>query len=374
MIRRLYVHNFRCLENFELKLGGLSSALLIGKNGAGKSAVRKALEVFQGLARGRNRVGDHVWPEDFTRGRTETPIRFDLEIELQGEIYEYSLSLELPPSFKEVRVSEEKLSVNGRQVFTRRLAEVQIVRRRGEDANASREAMFRLDWHLAALPTVQESSETDPLFIFKQFLKRMLILNPIPVDIKGNSQGETLQPSLDVKDFGEWFTGLLAMAPSAYTRIDEYLREIMPDLQDIKNPVVGKDSRSLIVQFKSEQGSMSIPFQDLSDGEKCYMICALVLASNRAYGPVLCFWDEPDNHLTLSEVGHFVVTLRKEFAQGGQFIATSHHPEAIRRFSEENTFVLARKNHLVPTEVRPLAELQVKGDLIDSIALGQFWS
>ena len=37
MLQRLYIHNFRCLENFEFKPSDASSALLIGKNGAGKS-------------------------------------------------------------------------------------------------------------------------------------------------------------------------------------------------------------------------------------------------------------------------------------------------------------------------------------------------
>jgi hypothetical protein len=68
----------------------------------------------------------------------------------------------------------------------------------------------------------------------------------------------------------------------------------MPDLKDIKNPVVGTDARSLIVQFANEQGSVSLPFNDLSDGEKCFMICALVLAGNEAYGPMFVmdpvFW------------------------------------------------------------------------------------
>jgi hypothetical protein len=39
VIRRLYIHNFRCLENFELPIAAYSSALLIGKNGAGKTTV-----------------------------------------------------------------------------------------------------------------------------------------------------------------------------------------------------------------------------------------------------------------------------------------------------------------------------------------------
>jgi len=173
-----------------------------------------------------------------------------------------------------------------------------------------------------------------------------------------------------VTDFGAWFSGLLAYTPAAYGKIDDYLKQVMPDLKDIKNPVIGKDSRSLIVQFSNGQASMSVPFEDLSDGEKCLMICALVLAGNEAYGPVLCFWDEPDNYLALDEVGHFVLALRKAFQSGGQFIATSHNPEAIRRFSDENTLVLHRRNHLEPTIVRALNEIQVSGDLVGALIRG----
>jgi predicted ATPase len=134
--------------------------------------------------------------------------------------------------------------------------------------------------------------------------------------------------------------------------------------------VVGTDSRSLVVQFSNDQGSVSLPFADLSDGEKCFMICALVLAANDAYGPVFCFWDEPDNYLALSEVGHFVLALRKAFQSGGQFMATSHNAETIRRFSDENTLVLYRKNHLEPTIVRPIKDLQISGDLVGALVRG----
>jgi len=100
------------------------------------------------------------------------------------------------------------------------------------------------------------------------------------------------------------------------------------------------------------------------------MICAMVLAANDAYGPLVCFWDEPDNYLALSEVGHFITALRKAFQSGGQFITTSHNPEAIRRFSEENTLVLYRKNHLEPTNVRPVSEITVNGELVSALIRG----
>ena len=380
MIRRLYIHNFRCLENFELPISGQSSVLLIGKNGTGKTTVGLALEIFQKIARGTNRVGDLVKPKDFARGRADVPMRFEIEAELEGDIYEYVIAFEfpekkielveffgvdLPQSFKELRVFEEKLAVGGKPIYTREGAQVSLART-GETMDAT----FGIDWHLVALPIVQERSRKDPLFIFKQWLAQMLILRPIPSLILGDSKQETLQPNLQVTNFAAWFSGLLAHAPAAYAEIDAYLKLVMPDLKDIKNPATGTDWRRIAVQFSNDLGTLNLPFEDLSDGEKCFMICAVVLAANNAYGPLLCFWDEPDNYLALDEVGDFVVALRRAFQSGGQFIATSHNDEAIPRFSDENTFLLHRRNHLEPTIVRPVSELQIHGDLVSALARG----
>ncbi|HEX7287360.1 MAG TPA: AAA family ATPase [Candidatus Angelobacter sp.] len=365
VIRRFYVHNFRCLENFELPVSGKSSVLVIGDNGTGKTTVGLALEILQRIARGNNRVDNLVNPRDMARGRTDVPMRFEIEVELGAKIYAYVIAFEYRRGNKDLRVVEESLSADGKPVYARKVAQVSLTSSLGGP-----DARFDIDWHLVALPIVLQRSPQDPLFIFRQWLARMLILRPIPVLILGDSKGETLEPNLPVTDFGAWFSGVLAYAPSAYAKIDAYLKQLMPDLKDIKNPLVGAESRSLLIQFYTDQGSLSLPLEDLSDGEKCFMICALVLAANEAYGPLLCFWDEPDNYLALREVGHFVLALRKAFQSGGQFIATSHNPEAIRRFSEENTLVLSRRSHLEPTIVRPLSEVQISGDLVGALVRG----
>jgi len=221
-----------------------------------------------------------------------------------------------------------------------------------------------------ALPIVQEQTQDDPLYVFKRYLARMLILRPIPALISGDSEEETSWPNAQVTDFGAWLSGLLLYAPAAYGAIDRYLKEVMPDLRDIKNERVGRDARSIVVQFSSDQGSLPLPFKDLSDGEKCFMVCAMTIAANNADGPIVCFWDEPDNYLALDEVGQFVLALRRAFQSGGQFIATSHHPEAIGAFSRENTFLLYRKSHLEPTIIRRIEDLKVNGDLVSALIRG----
>ena len=93
MLQRLYVHNFRCLENFELNLKDLPSSLLIGKNGTGKSTIASALEVLQSIGRGINRVSQLIQTKDFNNGRSGIPIRFEIEVLLKEQLYKYVLAL-----------------------------------------------------------------------------------------------------------------------------------------------------------------------------------------------------------------------------------------------------------------------------------------
>jgi len=353
------------LENFELPIARRSSILLIGKNGSGKTSVGLALGILQMIGRGVNRADTLLKPEEFCRGRTELPVRLQIEVDLEGNLYAYDVAFEFVAGAKGIGLLEEKFTVDGEPLYARSGSQVRLARG-GKEANAQ----IRIDGHLVALPIIQEESPQDPIFIFKEWLAHMLILRPLPSLITGESEHPTLEPQDDVSNLAAWFSGLLANAPSAYTNIDAYLRQVMPDFKDIKNPLIGKDARSISVQFSNDSGSLTLPFKDLSDGEKCFMICAVVIAANEGYGPLLCFWDEPDNFLAPSEVQHFVMALRKAFQAGGQFIATSHNPEAIRSFSDENTLFLYRKSHLEPTIVRPVGELKVNGDLVDALTRG----
>ena len=371
MLNRLYVHNYRCLNNFELRLKDKPSVLLLGRNGSGKSSVRSALEILQHIARGTNRVGTLIKRADLYRDRTDEPVRVEVEAEINARLYRYALALEYPQGFRELRVLSESLECDGLGIFSRDRAQVHLGPA-SDNPNG-----FRIDWHVVALPLIQERSAEDPLAIFRLWLARSLILDPIPSRITGESSEETLEPDREVRRLGGWFAGLIAHAPATYADIDSYLRGILPDLLDIKNPVVAESaehrSRRLTVNFRAEthEHVLSVPFAALSDGEKSAFVCALVLAASKAHNPIFCFWDEPDSHLALDEVGHFITELRRAFKNnGGQLVVTSHSEETIRRFSHENTFLLHRKSHLEPTQVSALSDLDIAGDLVGALIRG----
>ena len=359
MIERLYVHNFRCLENFSLDLSGRGSALIIGKNGAGKSTLREALGVFQKICRRLNRVRDLVSESDFSQARTDVPMRFEVDLMLANKLFKYAIAFEWPERFREAGVAEESLSVTGNSIFTRQK----------ENVTLPGGSTFRLDWHVAALPVITERPGEEAIKQLNSFFASMVLIAPIPANMSGFTEEESFELHHDASNFSAGMNALLLRYPASYNLIFDYLKPVIPDLTSFENVPRGERGKQLMIRFEPEQAkrSLLIDFKHLSDGEKCFFLSAFVIASSKVNRTVFCMWDEPDNHLSLPEISHFITHLRRLANQKGQFLATSHHPETIRRFSDENTLVFLRKSHLEPTIVRTLEDIEYKGDLIEAL-------
>jgi ABC-type Mn2+/Zn2+ transport system ATPase subunit len=358
MIERLYVHNFRCLENFTLDLAGRPSALLIGRNGAGKSTVVECLGLLQSICRGSGRVGKLISESDFSQHRTDHPMRLEVDLTLAGKRYTYAVAFEWPAKFREARILDESLSVDGQPIFTRHHSQIQLP---GGPA-------FGLDWHVLALPVINERPGERSIQDIKAFFASMILISPVPATMTGFAEEPSVELQREATNYASCLRALLGQRPAAYGAFESYVKSVIPDFSSIENVERGERGTQLIVKFEQQesQRSLSVEFKALSDGEKCFFLSAYIIASNTG-SPVVCMWDEPDNHLSLSEVGQFITGLRKMTNRSGQFIATTHHPETVRKFSDETTFVLTRKSHLDPTVARPLADLTYSGDLINAL-------
>lgn len=367
MIKRLYIHNYRCFDNFDLKIDNESSILILGNNGSGKSSFGSALRVIQQIARGDNRTRQVIKKEDFAfdpnkkpePGPGTGPLRIELTVVLDGETYDYSVAFEYPDHFKEAKILDESLSVDGQAIYTRKEAEVSL----------SGGTNFLVDWHVVALPIVQVREFANSVEKFRSWISKAVLISPTPPDISEESKGDSLEPTKRVDNFAEWFNGVLSVYPASYNTIENFLKEVMPDFLDFQNPLVGESSKKIIVRFEREGKIFKTGLSRLSDGEKMFFVTAVLLAVNKHLGPTLCFWDEPDNFVAMSEVGRMMTALRKSFkhSRSGQIFVTSHNPESIRRFSDENTLLLSRRSHLEPTRWRWLSDTNYNGDLINSL-------
>ena len=225
MIERLYVHNFRCFENFTLDLVDRPAALLIGRNGAGKSTVLECFRLFQKICRGFNRVKELISASDFTQQRTDRPMRFEVELNLGMKRFKYAISFEWPPNFHEARILDEALTVDGDVVFTRQNAQIQL-------AGGS---SFLLDWHIVALPIITERPGERTIQDLKSYFANMILISPIPANMSGFSEEATAELQKDSSNYASCLRALLGKKPAVYTKFDSYLKAVIPDYASIEN-------------------------------------------------------------------------------------------------------------------------------------------
>ncbi|HXP61950.1 MAG TPA: AAA family ATPase, partial [Dongiaceae bacterium] len=123
MVKRVYVDNFRCLVNFELKLDRVN--LLLGLNGTGKTAVFDVLHRLQEFVSGNAKVLAAFPSADLTWWQRSPTQRFELELQvgpapelqLGAASYGYSLVIEHDDARREAKVQSEILTMDGKTLL-----------------------------------------------------------------------------------------------------------------------------------------------------------------------------------------------------------------------------------------------------------------
>jgi predicted ATPase len=377
MLKKLYVNNFRSFQNFELDVTELKSALLIGKNGSGKTNVFAAMEIFQQIAQGVSKINQLISEKDFAFGDTAKPMRLEISVAIAVKTFIYTIDIELPEGFREPRIKYEKLQQDSQVVFERKREHTQLINFGQKEAGmeAQRSQSFILDWHHFGLPLILVRNEKDPIAQFRNWLKNLLILAPLPSRFAAVSKGERLFLDKQGEYILDWLRNILGENPSLYGKVEDFLKYRFPDFSALKFNAIGGQEKELRVLFAANQNSLDLNFSQLSEGEKIFILAAGLVASMNTDTPFLCLWDEPDNYISLLELQNFIVAQRKaaETKSSVQIIMTSHHGTVIHAFSEHNTFILSRASHLAPTRLQKLAEVKyLSPTLLEAIENGEF--
>lgn len=344
MLTKIYIHNYKCFQNFTFDFGEFHEGVIIGQNGTGKTTLSCVLDVLRQIGVGKASVEALIGTRDFWHISSTEMLRIEASFNVGDDCLTYGFALELPEGFTKLRVAEETLIANGETILTRDRAQVDVLNRSGNHSH------FMNDWHEFVLPRIfiQDGVTADAVKKIRTILSNILILRPIPDDMGRGLLADAEQHlSPRCENFDTWLWQRYIELPDIYEHIKQWLRNTN-SLQDFVGfKTTGSD---LIARFRGDGKSLEIPFGWLSSGEKIFFLAASIMAINE-YGdnPVICFWDEPNNYLSLSEIGHVMISLRHSFSSRGQLIITTHSDEALSRFSDENVFYLARHSHLEPT-------------------------
>lgn len=333
MIKRIYIDNYRCFRNFELRLDDLPCSMIIGGNGTGKSTVGEVLGIFRAIGLGVSNVNS-VMPR---YAKSILKPKFDdkhsdvitLELDACDEDNTWRYSLVVESAGLDYRVKEERLVSADKNVFARsalNLSETTIAMAVAGDGVSDR------TW------------VTD----FRKILAAIYIVRPNP-RLMGNLLDDVgAKPTTDLFNFANWLPGILSSSQAAYEMFTDYMSFVLQDFLGVEILNTARDGQRLMVRFKTggePEEVMSIMFSALSDGEKCQMVAGAIVALNERITNLTVFWDEPDNYITTSEITNLLVALCNRFQKKGQLIVSSHSREAIAAFGENEVLCFRRTSH-----------------------------
>ena len=364
MLKRIYIDNFRCLVNFELRLAAIN--LLLGANGPGKTSVFDVLRSLQEFILGNARIHDVFPATELTRWQMSTQQRFELEIATGDHSYAYTLVVDHQVERRRMRVFEEKLDLNGKPLFACKEGTAQLYR-----DNHSEGPQYPFDWTMSGVGALHQRWDNRKLTLFKRELAKLIVVRPIPALMDRESRGEQERLTHRMGNFVSWYRHLAQEHMGAMVTLLAELKSVLPGFDSLSLKEAGEDMRVLKVLFVLPGGgkAISYDFSELSDGQKMLVVLYTLVFGMKDEG-ISLFIDEPDNFLALQEIQPWLSNLADSVGEVVEpAVLISHHPEIINYLGNAHGRWLEREMH-GPVRVADAPNAVAGLSLAEAIARG----
>lgn len=346
MLTRVYADNYRCMVNFECRLG--ARQLILGPNGAGKSTLFDVLALLRDFCIRGDRP-DRESPDtrfvgpSRTRWQKVSEQTFELDVTGNGGTYRLRLIIDAWGHPEKPRVVKEEVTFSGKPIFRFENGEVHLYNDQHID-----KVQYPFDWHRSALATVTERWDNTRLSWFKRWLGGLLLITPDPRRMSGIAAQEVKEPDQYLSNFADWYRHL-RQETEDHDYIED-LRKVIEGFIALRLEDAGERRRELKVRMAySEDGNggkqePEYRLAELSEGQRVLIGLYAVLHFALKPGATICF-DEPDNFIALREVLPWLIKVldpTEDDDSGSQVLIASHHPELLNRMAFKEGLLLDR--------------------------------
>lgn len=367
MIERIYIHNYKCLVNFDLQIRK-PTVLLLGANGVGKTAVLDVMFGLRKLLAGDAKVTDRVafHPSTLTRWQSGLEQVFMLEAKVGNDSFTYRLEIEHLGQGRLARIAKETLTGNGTTLFSCELGKVSLYHDDGSEG-----PKYLVDWSESALARVVEHRDNTRLTSFMRFIEDLVVCTILPSGVRPETTDEDRHLDRYAGNFVGWYRHALQENPISIGSHVGALRDVVDGFQNIQLKQSGLDSRALMFDFihKSTReghraGRYKLRLDELSDGQVALVVLYALLHLKQDRGGIVLFLDEPDNYVELREIQPWLMELADLCDDTpSQAIICSHHPELIDYLGPDGGLVLHRETSSATTArplVLPASEMRLR--------------
>ncbi|NEQ76973.1 MAG: AAA family ATPase [Okeania sp. SIO2C9] len=365
MLKKLYVNNFKCLVNFEIKFSNIN--LLLGANGSGKTTVFEVLHKLQKFILGEfettgkyYQVSEIFHQQDLTRWQNLPIQKFELEIAGNGGTYLYVLEIEYQDnSFPRMRY--EKLTFNGKYLFEFNIQGIQGVPGTAiyqEHPNSGGNVIKYLDHSRSGVGFISESLKHQKLTSFKKLIANFFIVQINPFAMTTESRQEEKHPKRNMSNYAAWYSHLSQEFLNQIIQLTQELQEIIKGFNSFQNQKSG-EIRTLSAIFNLPDKT-SYKLNELSEGQKTLIALYTLLFCTPETDCTLCI-DEPENFLALPEIQPWLMKLF-DYCQSNQkqALLISHHPSLINYLASNSGYWFERQENQ-PVRVQKIVEENEEG-------------